>query len=368
MSKSFKSTSFLPSSPRYSLHFALQDPASAHQASSPDSDDTESFRPRKSLRQRNDKYDLTLENTERHPNKVAISFIKYCLRCAGVLYHQWPTSNESSFFSTLNTPNLDVTSPLNPFDFAFSAPSSQAAIDAMAQPVYLHCILNVPEVSRPQPKPSLLQRFNSKTSRPSSTPPKQRDGGHGAPEPSGARVRAMEFWVKIQPGPLLEDSHQSTPCFIARDSHSVSDSFTLHLSDHRGHNVIQQAVDLSKHDQAIRLQHAFLAAGSDMKVTEEVNDHKVEAQDEEQARGRRRTKGAAAAGGYQSVSGEQGSHSMMQRHATKVPDAAVAAASRRAKGAGSATSSLSTIGCKAGTSAESRRSTSVDAALGLGFH
>ncbi|KAN0064354.1 hypothetical protein ACQY0O_002549 [Thecaphora frezii] len=47
---------------------------------------------------------LIISNPERQPPQRVLSFIKYCLRCAGILYHCWPDTSLSGLRSTPSTP------------------------------------------------------------------------------------------------------------------------------------------------------------------------------------------------------------------------------------------------------------------------
>lgn len=229
--KPLKSTSFIPIPPRYTLNLPLQSPSVPSVSPAP-------------LFRENQDLCLRLSNPDCHSIKPVVSYIKYCLRSAGILYHQWPADQQDPLSNSLA--NHPVTVSL-----AHSSSFSKT---------YLHCVMPVSDEETSPPRTS----HRGSTIRSSSTPPtRQRDDRQ-------QHVRGFEFFASIEP-----DGPVESPSLVI-----------VKLSDHRAQRVFQQALDFSRHDQAIKLEQTSKLARSN------VCDLVIE--QEERSRGRQPTSGTPA--------------------------------------------------------------------------
>lgn len=226
LDRPLKSTSFLQSLPRYSLNLDLVKPQTLGPFSHRSSTAAESRT-------------LHFNNPERHPNQAVISFFKYCLRCAGILYHQWPQATDPGAVPAFTTPALDP-SAINPFDFSFARTEPFHLNGHTMKPIYFHCVMTPPATSNP--RPSLLKRFHTSSTRSSSTPPNRSLENSGL---QSRPVEALEFWVCIEPD-TLEDS-EALPAYWIR------------ISDAKALPALQRALDSSSNEQAVRLESPWPA-------------------------------------------------------------------------------------------------------------
>lgn len=123
--KMLKSTSFIPTAPQHKIPLPLLD---SPEPSTRSSFDGASFPSPYS--------ELTLINYTRMPSVRVLSFVKYCLRCAGILYHSLPVAE----WPECSTP--------------FSVSGRDTPISSGSSHV-LQCVLELP----PQANKSLLQSF-----------------------------------------------------------------------------------------------------------------------------------------------------------------------------------------------------------------
>lgn len=145
--------------------------------------------------------EIILLNPRAEPAMRAISYVKYALRCAGIIYHiQSPASLTD--------------------DLAQDKPSLDALKENLCYPI-LHCIRVIPskELEGKSPAASLLNQLRppltraatmgAAAARSSSTPPVRHGGINSGKNKSGKTsdetVRCAEFWVQIIPVFAIED-------------------------------------------------------------------------------------------------------------------------------------------------------------------
>lgn len=169
--KKFKSSTFIPSKPTHSIRLPLvENTSDTHARGSPSGAATPVSASRRSTPSnsrapspsRSSHGGLTngngilssttlvaLNPTNQPPERV-ISFIKYCLRCAGILYHTWPDYSgmsktpKSSFFGP-QTPTMPTTSVSAAF--AEAVGSSLDAATTPSTPLFAHTYSNTDERS-----------------------------------------------------------------------------------------------------------------------------------------------------------------------------------------------------------------------------
>ncbi|PWN32826.1 uncharacterized protein FA14DRAFT_78406 [Meira miltonrushii] len=169
--KKFKSTTFIPSKPTHSIRLPLVEsatdthakgspsgaatPVSASRRSTPSNSRAPS--PSRSLHGGLTNGNSVLSSTTlvalnptNQPPERVVSFIKYCLRCAGILYHTWPDYSgmaktpKSSFFGP-QTPTIPTTSVSAAF--AEAVGTSLDAITTPSTPLFAHTYSNTDERS-----------------------------------------------------------------------------------------------------------------------------------------------------------------------------------------------------------------------------
>ncbi|MCO5598587.1 hypothetical protein L7F22_052684 [Adiantum nelumboides] len=169
--KKFKSTTFIPSTPTHSIRLPLIEntsdthargspsgaatPVSASRRSTPSNSRAPS--PSRSLQSGLTNGNSILSSTTlvalnptNQPPERVVSFIKYCLRCAGILYHTWPDYSgmtktpKSSFFGP-QTPTMPTTSVSAAFAEAVGMPLD--AITTPSTPLFAHTYSNTDERS-----------------------------------------------------------------------------------------------------------------------------------------------------------------------------------------------------------------------------
>lgn len=169
--KKFKSTTFIPSSPTHSIRLPLIEnssdvytkrpssgaatPVSASRRSTPNQSRASSpSRPlHNGVTSGNGILSSTtlvaLNPTNQPPERV-ISFIKYCLRCAGILYHTWPDYSgmtktpKTSFFGP-QTPTMPTTSVSAAF--AEAVGTQLDSVQTPSTPLFAHTYSNTDERS-----------------------------------------------------------------------------------------------------------------------------------------------------------------------------------------------------------------------------
>lgn len=150
--------------------------------------------------------ELLMQNPTGEPCKRAISFVKYALRCAGILYHIQGISptiasqTDSDAIDILDTAQPPRMKPLSPL---------------------LHCVLVLPkekpaisqaEALLTQLRPPLQRAQSAQQPRSSSTPPARLKTSSAAKKTEPTKYRCLEFWLQIIPVYAIESraNHAST--------------------------------------------------------------------------------------------------------------------------------------------------------------
>lgn len=258
----FKGTTFIPTVPRYSLNLEFKGADNNADLLAP---------PRRGQRSITSTYPHTLrfENPQQHPNQAIVSYFKYCLRCAGIVYHQWPAADDFGPSSTFTTPAVDVGS-FDEFPFTLQEPS----LHAFKVTVYFHCALTTDAL--PAAGPSILKRLKAHCSRSSSTPPNQPKKPRTAHDDDDKRsadtVTTLDFWLCIESG--------------GQTNTRTAPSYQLRVSDKRVLGCLKRAVSMPDNDQAVCFDSPLCSASADEEEGEEHGEQEI--------RGRRRTKAGSS--------------------------------------------------------------------------
>ncbi|CEQ42533.1 SPOSA6832_04355, partial [Sporobolomyces salmonicolor] len=156
--------------------------------------------------------ELVLLNPTDEPIRRAVSYVKYALRCAGILYHVRDDASPSSGFSapTLSSAHSIETSPpsLPPTPYIESFPSpSLADFDDSTYTCFLHCVVKLPpsaeNISKASSaliaalRPPLSRAYTADSSfvpRASSTPASSAKLGQRKKE----QIKALTFFLSIR--------------------------------------------------------------------------------------------------------------------------------------------------------------------------
>lgn len=256
-----KSTSFIPIDPQHKMPLPLLDCGDAPSRSS--ADGTQVPAPYS---------ELTLINYTRLPSARVISFIKYCLRCAGILYYILPVSEFSESFSQLAHAGIESPS---------ASPSS----------FVLQCVLELPD--RPAPK-SLYQSFMQAlgfcdVEHPVETPrrqnPMNESTSHPASGPSGKRgpVRSLVFYMYVYvarrpfASPPLFDQERHAESAVSGDaaSHAIPARSSRHSRDESASPENETHAESLGHTSPTLLSRARSRTGRGTRVRVFVSDSRA---------------------------------------------------------------------------------------------
>lgn len=132
--------------------------------------------------------ELHLLNPTKESARRAISFVKYALRCAGILYHVQGVSSDAASVS----PDL---------------PSATAPSSSRAAPI-IHCVLVLPrekiKTSQAaallnQLRPPMHRARTTEPARSASTPPNRAKPSSQAKRSESQKFQCLEFWLQIIP-------------------------------------------------------------------------------------------------------------------------------------------------------------------------
>ena len=213
--REFKTTSFVPAEPKYTLALPLtsafsptSSPLVVHTPlEAPDMNDfmsplvasssSDSMRPTLEVPS------LEFSNPTSQPSMRIVSFVKYALRCAGILYYAFEAP-ASAFASHVSSADSNGTESASSSDLSDRA----VAADELVGPLYLRCVIDLPAETPASPesrahdallsalRPPMQRAATSIGPRSSSTPPNKH-----APPPAKSAVRCLTFWLSIAPGP-----------------------------------------------------------------------------------------------------------------------------------------------------------------------
>ena len=307
--RDFKSTMFVPCEPRYTLALPLSEPSASHLAvrghSMPPSPTevqiatnelptTSRLSPSRhgstdSLRSAASRasspggggaspHQLILRNPTAQPAPRVLSFIKYALRCAGVLYHAPDQAADPA--SALPTPL--PTPPLPPDTTLAGSEGTIMPADlikgvreglAHGRPVFLHCVITLPDhdvepetskaanALRSALRPPLLRASTTAAVRATSLPPSARKDAKSAAAAESKKVRCLPFWLSISAThhpstPSSPKTHRRTQSRrrhgTGTTSHSPPDTFVIQLSDARAMHPIREALSIARTDAPTR--------------------------------------------------------------------------------------------------------------------
>jgi hypothetical protein len=233
----FKSTTFIPTTRKHRLSLYLEAPGgsisrslSRLQLSPTRSDGSSQSRSRStgppSSRERSDQYELALLNPDQHTFLRVVSFLKYSLRCSGIVYHVWPSNYTSLAFSVASSP--DPSSTPDPFaSTPYERPSQ-------SQYLYLRCvvILASEEGLLAAFRPPLI-RAATANFRSASTPPAM----HSMNNKTDKKVRCLSFWMSI--------TAETTESYFPVDKeHSIPSKVIVRISDAKAMPHIKKALGL----------------------------------------------------------------------------------------------------------------------------
>ena len=198
---------------------------------------------------------ITLLNPTNEPIRRATSFIKYALRCAGILYHVRDDLSCSSGFSALGQPSPHISSlhDLPPSPSAYE--HSNSALDDPNTVTYLQCVLRLPlnptshtskassaliAALRP---PMIRAQTMDNPVRSSSTPPigTANKGGKAKKEPD---VKCTTFFLSIRKGEGSTHASDRRSESSGRKKRNRRDKerIVLTLSDERALRIVRDAL------------------------------------------------------------------------------------------------------------------------------
>ncbi|ORY88388.1 hypothetical protein BCR35DRAFT_350924 [Leucosporidium creatinivorum] len=200
---------------------------------------------------------LTLLNPTNEPIRRATSYIKYALRCAGILYHVRDDEATGAGFSALGQPSPhisahDLPSSPHPFD-------PNAGADDSNFVTHLHCVLRLPLHPDPHTSkassaliaalrpPMLRAQTMGNPVRSSSTPPigTANKGGKAKKEED---VKCTTFFLSIRKGEALPSStserRSESSARKRRSRRKGEERIVLTLSDERALKIVRDALKI----------------------------------------------------------------------------------------------------------------------------
>lgn len=252
--RDFKSTTFVPTTAKHSLHLPIEQlspPTTRARTLSGADMSRSTSRPGSIAADKtalgSSTCSLTLVNPDQQPATSVVSFIKYALRCSGVLYHVLPDNQASASFSALPTPDFGPTQDkeTDRFSSAFQQPS------LTSRPIYLHCVMASPEsdptAMEQRKRPGLLRAYTAGT-RPVSMPPStDRSTKANAAAAKDKMISCLQFWMSMV---LEEDTskrRKKKRTVQKNDFSSIIPSrITIRVSDKRAFNTVRSALELGK--------------------------------------------------------------------------------------------------------------------------
>lgn len=198
--------------------------------------------------------EITLLNPTNEPIRRATSYIKYALRCAGILYHVRDDEGTGAGFSALGQPSPhisahDLHSSPHPFD--------QNGADDSNFVTHLHCVLRLPLHPDPHTSkassaliaalrpPMLRAQTMGNPVRSSSTPPigTANKGGKAKKEED---VKCTTFFLSIRTGDALSSSaserRSESSARRRRNRRKGEERIVLTLSDERALKIVRDAL------------------------------------------------------------------------------------------------------------------------------
>ena len=251
--RDFKSTTFVPTTAKHSLHLPIEQLSppttrartlSGADTSRPMSRSASTAADKTALG--SSTCCLILVNPDQQPATSVVSFIKYALRCSGVLYHVLPDNQASASFSTLPTPDVGAIQDkeTDKFSSAFQQPN------LTSRPIYLHCVMTLsdsdPTAIEQRKRPSLLRAYTAGT-RPVSMPPSTDRSTKANAAAKDKKISCLQFWMSMV---LEEDTskrRKKKRTAQKNDFSSIVPSrITIRVSDKRAFNTVHSALELGK--------------------------------------------------------------------------------------------------------------------------
>lgn len=171
--------------------------------------------------------DLILLNPTHELLPRAVSYIKYKLRCQGILYHVRPSSSSLSLYPS-DSPSPDV-----PFSNNFNSTSSSSSDQTTT--TYLECVVQLPSEPSGEAKTLLTRALATRPTlaRSSSTPPLPgtRNGAGGQQKKEAAPpVKVLSFYLSIK------------RVSASRRMNGTRERIVVSLSDERAVGVVKEAL------------------------------------------------------------------------------------------------------------------------------